>query len=188
MTTEDREKLLMEDPDITAAFDKEELETLVGLGFLTAPASIGHHGSYTGGLFDHSYAVAKTLKEYTEALGLMWEDPASPIRVGLLHDLCKIDQYKLLPESVDEDGWTDEDDWKYADNLLITGHGTKSVIYIQRFMNRKMTLEEIACVTYHMGAFTDKKEWGNYSNACRIYPNVLFTHTADMAVSNVKGV
>lgn len=181
MTTKDREKLLMEDPDIRAAFDEEELETLVGLGFLTAPASAGHHGSYTGGLFDHSYAVAKTLKEYTEALGLMWEDPASPIRVGLLHDLCKIDQYKVIPE-------LDYEDWGYADNLLITGHGTKSVIYIQRFMNRKMTLEEIACVMYHMGAFTDKREWGEYSNACRIYPNVLFTHTADMAVSNVKGV
>lgn len=180
MTTADREKLLMEDPDIRAAFDEEELETLIGLGFLTAPASAHHHGAYEGGLFDHSYAVAKTLKEYTEALGLLWENPASPIRVGLLHDLCKIDQY----ERADETFGTG---WDY-NSTLITGHGTKSVIYIQRFMNRKMTLEEIACVTYHMGAFTDKREWRDYSNACRIYPNVLFTHTADMAVSNVKGV
>ena len=34
---------------------------LIDNGFFTAPASVKFHGNYEGGLFDHSYAVTKTL-------------------------------------------------------------------------------------------------------------------------------
>lgn len=42
------------------------------LGFFDAPASTKRHGAYEGGLFDHSFAVAKYLVELTEKLGLTW--------------------------------------------------------------------------------------------------------------------
>ena len=49
-------------------------------------------------------------------------------------------------------------------------------------------MEEIACIRYHMGAFTDKSEWNDYTRAVKAYPNVLWTHQADMLASHVKGV
>ena len=51
-----------------------------------------------------------------------------------------------------------------------------------------LTMEEIACIRYHMGAFTDKSEWNDYTRAVKAYPNVLWTHQADMLASHVKGV
>ena len=38
---------------------------LDSIGYFTMPASINHHGNYEGGLFDHSYAVAKELINLT---------------------------------------------------------------------------------------------------------------------------
>lgn len=51
-----------------------------------------------------------------------------------------------------------------------------------------LTDEEIMCIRYHMGAFTDKDEWNDYTRAVRNYPNVLWTHQADMLASHVAGV
>ena len=49
----------------------------------------------------------------------------------------------------------------------------------------KLTEEEVACIRYHMGAFTDKELWNDYTAAVRKYPNVLWTHTADMIASHI---
>ena len=62
--------------------------------FFTAPASTKYHGNYEGGLFDHSFAVAKFLVQLTEDNHLTWKNPRSPYIVGMFHDLCKIDQYR----------------------------------------------------------------------------------------------
>ena len=51
-----------------------------------------------------------------------------------------------------------------------------------------LTEQEIACIRWHMGSFTDQKEWENYGSAGERYPAVLFTHTADMYASHVLGV
>ena len=58
---------------------------------------------------------------------------------------------------------------------------------LSRYM--KLTDEEIACIRWHMGAFEkDPKMWDYYSRAIEIYPNVLYTHTADMIASRIVGV
>lgn len=44
------------------------------------------------------------------------------------------------------------------------------------------------CIRYHMGAFCPKEEWNDYTRAVRAYPNVLWTHQADMLASHVEGV
>ena len=41
------------------------------------------------------------------------------------------------------------------------------------------------CIRYHMGAYTDKKEWSYYGNAVRECSGVLLTHMADMLASHV---
>lgn len=65
-------------------------------GFWDAPASTKYHGNYPGGLAEHSLAVAKNLMMLTEKLDLKWDNPGSSFIVGLLHDVCKMDQYKLI--------------------------------------------------------------------------------------------
>lgn len=148
--------------------------------FLIAPASTRYHGNYAGGLFDHSYAVAQYLKEYTNRLELQWSSARSPILVGLFHDLCKIDSYVFNTET---------NSWEWNDDQLFTEHGYKSLVAAQALMAPfTLTEEEMACIVYHMGAFTDKDKWSEYTHAVEKYPNVLYTHTADMAASRILGV
>ena len=155
-------------------------DVLESLGFFTAPASTKYHGSYSGGLFDHSLEVTKSLLELTEKLGLKWERPESPCIVGMYHDLCKCDLYKYDIET---------GKYIYNDESILPGHGDKSVIMLQRYFSIDLTDEEIACIRWHMGAFeTDNKLWNYYGRAIEQYPNVLYTHTADMIASRIKGV
>lgn len=51
-----------------------------------------------------------------------------------------------------------------------------------------LTEEERLCIRWHMGAFDDKENWNCYGAAIEEYPNVLWTHTADMVASRVLGV
>lgn len=157
-------------------------------GFFTAPASTKYHGNYEGGLFDHSYEVAKALVELSVKNGLTWEKPGSPLMVGMFHDLCKIDNYRHpeIGRSLEGHPIRDTESWEYNPNTLFKGHGTKSVLLLSQFYN--MSEEEIAAITYHMGAFTEKEEWRDYTHAVNTYPNVLWTHHADMIASHVMGV
>jgi len=148
-------------------------------GFLTAPASTRFHGAYDGGLFDHSLAVTKNLVKLTQRNNLLWTRPESPYIVGMLHDLCKIDQYQKLPEP---DG-----DKVYA--FIETdekGHGSKSALYAGRILN--LTIEEELCIAYHMGAFTEKECWKDYTDAIHRCPNVLWTHQADMLAAHIDRI
>lgn len=154
------------------------IEDLDFLGYFDAPASTKYHGNYAGGLFNHSLSVTMELVELTKKLGLKWTREESPYIVGMFHDLCKCDLYYYDLES---------DSYKYNQDLIINGHGEKSVIMLQKMMN--LTDEEIACIRWHMGAYeTDTKLWNYYNNAIKMYPNVLYTHTADMIASQIIGV
>jgi hypothetical protein len=72
-------------------------------------------------------------------------------------------------------------------DLIIPGHGERSVILVQQYFD--LTKEEIACIRWHMGAYeTDTRLWQCYNLAIKLYPNVLWTHTADNYVSQVLEV
>lgn len=154
------------------------VEDLDYIGFFTAPASTKYHGAYEGGLFDHSLEVTKALVDLTDKLGLTWSRPESPYIVGMYHDLCKCDSYYYDIES---------DGYKYNKDQILDGHGSKSIIIAQKYIS--LTDEEIACIRWHMGAYeTDTKLWNYYGRAIEEYPNVLYTHTADMIASKIKGI
>lgn len=159
------------DDVVTSDIAKDLLES----GFFTAPASTKFHGNYEGGLFDHSYKVARFLSQLTEDNHLSWRNPRSPLLIGMFHDLCKMDNYILV------DGH-----YEYETDTLFKGHGDKSVMLLSQYY--KLTEEEAACIRYHMGAFVEKEEWKDYTRAIHKYPNVLWTHTADMLASHVEGV
>lgn len=163
-------------------YDTEEIKKwLDSNGFFIVPASAKYHGSYEGGLFDHSYVVTKHLLVMTKSNSLHWERPESPFIVGMFHDLCKIDQYeKIDPVEMSRDLY------RYVEQPFFRGHGDKSLMLLSTLM--KLTQEEALCIRYHMGAFTDKEEWKDYTNAIHSYPNVLWTHQADMLAAHVSRV
>lgn len=159
----------------TTRLDPEVLEDL---GFFEAPASTKYHGAYGGGLFEHSFAVTDYLVDLTKRLELTWDREESPYIVGMYHDLCKCESYVFDIET---------DKYTYNPDIIIPGHGEKSVIMLSRYM--KLTDEEIACIRWHMGAFErDPKMWDYYGRAIETFPNVLYTHTADMIASRIVGV
>ena len=158
-------------------------EVLDAMGFFTAPASSKYHGNYEGGLFDHSYQVYKRLNELTKKNNLHWGSEASPFVVGMFHDICKCDQYIEVKPGLD---FTYEEPvYEYNKNLLLTGHGDKSVILLAQHF--RLTEEEVLCIRYHMGAY-EKDDWSGFDMAIRKYPNVLWTHMADMLASKVDDV
>lgn len=153
---------------------------LMDIGYFKAPAAINHHGNHEGGLFEHSLEVCKQLKHFTECLNLKWDCEESPGVVGLLHDICKTDDYST-------NGYINyEANYVYNDHKIMDGHGDKSVIMLAGHF--PLTEEEVMCIRFHMGAFTDKDQWGYYSKAVKKYPNILFTHTADMIASQILEV
>ena len=149
---------------------------LVDNGFFTAPASVKFHRNYEGGLFDHSYAVTKTLLKLTKDNKLTWENNRSPYIVGMFHDLCKIDAYVPLYSS----------GFGYNNKILLNGHGEKSIILLQKFMD--LAEEEMLCIRWHMGAYDNKDNWDILGRAIEKYQNVLWTHTADMVAARVLKV
>lgn len=151
-------------------------------GFFIAPASTKYHGNWEGGLYEHNLQVMNQLVALTGANNLAWQRRESPYLVGIFHDLCKIDNY--------EDNWRRDEPgeapYVYNQDTLFKGHGEKSVMLLSTLF--QLTEEEVACIRYHMGAFTDKEQWNDYTSAIHIYPNVLWTHHADMIASHVLGV
>ena len=55
-------------------------------------------------------------------------------------------------------------------------------------MESTRSSREIACIRWHMGAFDDKELWKSYTLAVKLYPNVLYTHTADMHAAHIMGI
>ena len=167
----------MEFKDIARGiFTNRQVERLIDMGFFRTPASLGHHGTEEGDLYQHSKLIYKELEEYTNKLNLAWKARRSPVVIGFLHDLCKVDNYVL------QDG-------KYVFNQdsLLAGHGDKSAIMaLQLFPD--LTDEEVMCIRYHMGAYEGKEKWKELGNAIKNYPNILWVHQADMMASNVWNV
>lgn len=182
---------IFEDPKINP-FNWEVINPLVvadnldAMGFFTAPASTKYHGNYPGGLFDHSLAFYEELMKLTEGMNLVWLRPASPAIIAFFHDLCKVDKYIQVPDT-SKPKTIGNTPMMYEYNKTPSpwgdGHAVKSVAIAATFC--KLTEEEVLCIRHHMGAY-EKDEWENYDAAIRKYPNVLFSHTADMMASKIR--
>ncbi len=151
--------------------------------FFTAPASTRFHGSYEGGLLEHSLNVYYCLKDYLnrprvkESYNLNYTDESIAI-VSLLHDLCKVNCYEKGVRNVkDKAGvWQQVPTYEYADDMPY-GHGEKSVYIISGFM--KLTREEAFAIRYHMG-FSGTEPQNNVGSAFEKYPLAFALSTADM--------
>ena len=151
--------------------------------FFTAPASTRFHGSYEGGLVEHSINVYHCLQQYLsrervkEVYGLDYSEESIAI-VSLLHDVCKINCYKPGTRNVkDEHGvWHSVPTYEFDDKLPY-GHGEKSVYILSGYM--RLTREEAFAIRYHMG-FSGTEDSRNVGNAFEMYPLSLALSIADM--------
>lgn len=151
-------------------------------GYYDAPASKSHHGNYPGGLLDHSLQVTQELIVLTDKLGLTWQRPQSPAIIGMLHDICKADEYIASAQ----DTKSAEPAYEYNKSRLLIGHGDKSCILAAGLI--ELTEEELVCIRYHMGPYEAKEMWSSYGYALRHYPNLMWVHAADMIASQIKGI
>ena len=149
--------------------------------FFTAPASTLFHGSYEGGLCEHSLNVYHALKSYYEArkdvYGLSFSEENMAL-TALLHDLCKIGCYKPGFRNVkDEAGkWQQVPTYTFEDPMPY-GHGEKSAYMISGFL--RLTREEAFAIRYHMG-FSGTEDARNVGAAFEKYPLAFALSVADM--------
>lgn len=151
--------------------------------FFTAPASTRFHGSYEGGLVEHSINVYECLCDYLsrervrELYGLEVSEETTAI-VSLLHDICKMNFYKPGFRNVkDANGVWQKVPTYEIDDKLPYGHGEKSVYMISGFM--RLTREEAFAIRYHMG-FSGNEPVGNVGSAFEMFPLAFALSTADM--------
>ena len=155
--------------------------------FFTAPASARFHGSYVGGLCDHSLNVFHCLCDYLsrprvkEVYGLDYDMESIAI-VSLLHDLCKVGCYKAGTRNVKNETtgqWEKVPTFFYEDKLPY-GHGEKSVYIISGFL--RLSREEAMAIRWHMG-FSGNEDERLVGQALEQYPLAFALSTADMEAS-----
>ena len=154
--------------------------------FFTAPASARYHSAYEGGLCEHSINVYECLVDYLnrpvakEKYKLNYSDETIAI-VALLHDLCKMNIYKVSYRNAkNEQGVWEKVPYYEFDDALPYGHGEKSVYMISPFI--KLTREEAFAIRYHMGFSNVENQMAtnNVSKAFEMYPLAFALSTADM--------
>lgn len=152
--------------------------------FFDAPASTRFHGSYPGGLLEHSINVYECLCDYMErsrvkeVYGVSYSKETLAI-AALLHDICKTNFYKAGTRNVKEDGvWKSVPSYSIEDTLPY-GHGEKSVYIISGYM--RLTRDEAFAIRYHMGfAGASPEEKGNVGKAFEMFPLAFALSVADM--------
>lgn len=159
------------------------LDFLLKSDFFTAPASTRYHGACEGGLLQHSLNVYDCLVDILnrprmkEVYGIEYSDESIAI-AALLHDICKVNFYKVGTRNVkDENGrWTTVPYYTIEDSLPY-GHGEKSVYIVSAYM--KLTRDEAFAIRYHMG-FSGTEDVTNVGRALEMFPLAYATCCADM--------
>lgn len=166
---------------------------------LTAPASTRFHGSWEGGLMDHSisvYCAALKMKNaYTKKYNVL-----NPI-FFLLHDVCKCGCYHLETKDVKnkETGrWETKTVYVKSNTTDSAQHGPESVMRIYElifkyypslgWLKDQFTDEWRLAIAYHMGMYSmSDSDMPEYNAAKAVHPEVLLMHHADMVASQLYG-
>ena len=181
---------------VTENIERDGIENLMEwleheTDFFTAPASTRYHGSYEGGLVEHSLNVYDRLVwEMENTVGAGWQELYSPEAVAIIalfHDLCKIDRYVITEKwRKDENGdWEAYEAYEYNKEKAEMGHGAQSVFYLQKFI--QLTELEAQAIFWHMGAY-DLRPYASLAACSETFkwnPLAFLTHRADMAATYV---
>ena len=168
--------------ELLKSTNREGIENLLAFlektDFYVAPASTKYHGAYKGGLLEHSMKVYEILKEKIKNEKLDVKEDTIIIS-ALLHDICKLNFYKVdYRNAKNEKGEWEKVPYYTRDDTIPYGHGEKSVMMISEYI--KLTNEEKYAIRWHMG-FTEPKElYGTIGQAYKKYPLALLLFEADL--------
>lgn len=170
--------------ELLRSTNREGIEKLIDFldrtDFYTAPASTRFHNSFESGLLAHSMNVYTSLKKL---VGNEWPEDTIII-VSLLHDICKVNMYKVdYRNKKDENGVWVKEPYYTTDDLMPLGHGEKSVMIISEFI--KLSKEELYAIRWHMGGFEPKENYGYLAKAYEKYPLAVYTHIADIMATYI---
>lgn len=156
---------------------------LEGSDFFHAPASTRFHGSYAGGLLEHSLNVYDELIRLLDAYPEVQANEDSIIIASLFHDLCKVHMYGTESRNrKDANGkWESYTAYTNDEKFHYGGHGSKSVFILQNYM--KLTPEEAVAINCHMSCWDGNTSVGA---AYEQYPLAWLLHVADEAATYIK--
>ena len=171
------------------------LAKLESSDFYVAPASTKFHNHIKGGLLDHSLNVYYNLKSLVERKGLKDKISEDSIKiVGLLHDLAKINYYKIFykNEKHYSDYGSKRDEGGKFDWVAVQGYTTLDDSEKFIFGNHEQTcqymisvyvpltyVESIAILHHHGGKGYDSAP-DNVNGVFNRYPLAVLLHIADM--------
>lgn len=115
-------------------FSANMIKEMKDMGFFLCPASLGHHGDHIGGLYDHSMAVLRALKQLTTCLDLSWQRKKSPILIAVFHDWAKLQDYIQI-------GTGREIQYIHNTHKTLHGHGNISVIMALQFLQNHISAQ-----------------------------------------------
>ena len=163
------------------------MEYLYQSDFFKSPASTKYHGSYEGGLAEHSINVYYSLLDTLQFFyGVDWEKRYSKETVAivsLFHDLCKIGRYKMEKKNMkntETGAWEEKFVYVYNSEWHNVGHGAKSIMTIMDYMY--LTDIEKEAIYWHMGAY-DVSQYSTVQGLCDIFRRNTLAyalHSADM--------
>lgn len=153
--------------------------------FFTAPSSTRYHGSYEGGLVQHSLNVYHCLVDYlsrprTKELYRMDYTDETVALVALLHDICKLNFYVQDTRNKKINGKWETVPYYRIEDTLPYGHGEKSVYIISSYM--RLSREEAFAIRYHMG-FSGLEDKNTIGRVLEMFPLALALNVADMEAS-----
>ncbi len=151
--------------------------------FFYCPASAKYHGSYPGGLLEHSLNVYDELCRLSSVYPEVVINEDSKIIMSLFHDLCKVNLYATEKRNRKNasGAWESYDAYTYNEKLHYGGHGSKSVFILQNYI--KLTTPEAVAINCHMGSWDGNKDVGS---AFEQFPEAWLLHVADESATYIK--
>ena len=170
--------------NLLRSVNREGMDDLISFieksDFFKAPASTRFHGSYEGGLLEHSMKVYEILKHKVKNAVIDIDIPdESLILIALLHDICKVNFYKTdYRNAKNERGEWEKVPYYTVDDTIPYGHGEKSVMMITEYI--KLSVEEKYAIRWHMGYTEPKELYNTIGQAYKKYPIALLMYEADL--------
>lgn len=180
------------------AFIENLIETLSNSDFFYAPASTKYHGSYVGGLCEHSLDVYKELKMLTGKFPQYFYEEDTLRIIALLHDISKTNLYKRdiknkkvyhesgsKSDNIGRFDWVGEEVYSidYENRFIYGNHEQTSEFLVRQYF--PLTLEESIALLHHHGGTGWDSTQINMAEIYNNYPLALLLHTADLLASYI---
>lgn len=189
--------------DLLKSINREGVDKLIEYlcdksDFFSAPASTKYHGSFKGGLCEHSLIVYKLLVEQAKMFesftGTHIDEDSIKI-TALLHDISKVNMYEetVINKKVyssdgsksDELGrfnWVSSKAYKtidVEDRFIFVNHEMGSEFIVRQFIPLRIA-ESVAIASHHCGMGHDSIPPEQVTPNYIKYPLAMLLHTADL--------